>query len=308
MYQYDIYGIRLQSAFKLGSFPLATSDNRMDVIVKKKKIQRPPNGLENTHYKPYCVYNSNIYFLDVSYIAKFQINDKCEILIDKYKEATWKDVWPFFFDTIISALLLRHDVFVFHASAVGINKKSYLFCAPSGVGKSTLALSLYLNKGAKIIEDDRCLIKYNKKSGGYYIINNYPYLELWSPEAKAFFKKKKVQPLSKIRSNIQKFQFDLSSITPKKSVRVDKIVLINSHNIDNNITHEVLTGIRKINVTLSYTHLQHLISPFGKNQNHFKFIAHLANNVPIIQVTKSKLTKFKEFNNYIENEIFNGTA
>ena len=51
--------------------------------------------------------------------------------------------------------LLEYDGFQFHASAVSLEGKGYLFTAPSGVGKSTHAEKWVRLFGAKYINDDK---------------------------------------------------------------------------------------------------------------------------------------------------------
>jgi hypothetical protein len=67
-----------------------------------------------------------------------------------------------YYITVISG-----DIFI-HASGVNYNGKGYLFSGISGKGKSTIA-RIYDNVGAKIIHDDRIIIR--KTDEGYSIFN-----------------------------------------------------------------------------------------------------------------------------------------
>jgi len=55
-------------------------------------------------------------------------------------------------------LLQNNDFQVLHGSAVTKNNLGYSFIGKSGIGKSTIALSL-LNKGFKLLTEDLCIIK-----------------------------------------------------------------------------------------------------------------------------------------------------
>ena len=57
--------------------------------------------------------------------------------------------------SIFAAQLLRFDGFQFHASAVLLDGKAYLFSAPSGTGKSTHTEKWCRLFGAEIINDDK---------------------------------------------------------------------------------------------------------------------------------------------------------
>ena len=55
-------------------------------------------------------------------------------------------------------LLQNNDFQVLHGSAVTKNKLGYSFIGKSGIGKSSIALSL-LNKGFKLLTEDLCVVK-----------------------------------------------------------------------------------------------------------------------------------------------------
>lgn len=63
-----------------------------------------------------------------------------------------------------------HGGIMLHASGVSDNNKGFIFSGFSGVGKSTMA-SLWLKKGAHIVNDDRLIIR---KNGSKYYMYNTP--------------------------------------------------------------------------------------------------------------------------------------
>ncbi len=63
--------------------------------------------------------------------------------------------------------LLSHNVILFHGSAVCLDGKGYIFTAPSGTGKSTHAEKWHRLFGASYINDDKPLIKIDKKAIAY---------------------------------------------------------------------------------------------------------------------------------------------
>lgn len=72
-------------------------------------------------------------------------------------------------------LTIEEKVIMVHASGVTINGKGRLFSGFSGVGKSTLA-GIWENEGAKIINDDRLLLRI--KSDGIWMYNTpMPYYD-----------------------------------------------------------------------------------------------------------------------------------
>lgn len=56
-------------------------------------------------------------------------------------------------------LLLRNGAFLLHSSVVKYKEKCFLFCGPSGIGKSTQAALWQKYCGATVINGDRCIIR-----------------------------------------------------------------------------------------------------------------------------------------------------
>lgn len=302
-FQYNIYGLKVGCSFKLGVYPLSPFKGTSDVLIKKAKISRPRDGLERTVYKPYSVYNADMYFLDVTSIAKYLVKGENEVLLEKYPEANWQDVFAFLFDSIFTVILLKNNIFVFHASAVSFGKKAFMFCGASGIGKSTLAASLAANKDARIIEDDKCLVQYNKKTGRFQIKNQYPFIELWQPQLSFVKKIKGLVPKTRLRKNIQKFRIDIQEHRPKRAINLDQIILLNMSNMEDTIEYKEIKGIQKVNVVKNYSHMHHVVPALGKNKEHFMAISKIVQGIPVHTLNKSRLTKLEDFIRYIEEVV-----
>ena len=72
----------------------------------------------------------------------------------------------------IRQILLSKNVLFFHASQVLYERKGILFSAPSGTGKTTQARLWQQYRNAKIICNDRTLLR---KGGGQWMTHGYPY-------------------------------------------------------------------------------------------------------------------------------------
>lgn len=302
-YTYKLYGLKITSSVKFTDLEELSFSGTHDVRIRKGKIKKPNDDLPKTVYKPFSSYNIDFFYLDVIEIAKFLVKGKDEVVIEKYAKANWQDVKAFLFDTILTVVMLRNNVFAFHASAIVLNKKAYMFCGKAGLGKSTLVASLAANKGGKIIEDDRCVLTYNKKRNAFLLKNQYPFIELWKPQLKFASKIKGLSVKSKVRSNIEKYRIGTTSHALKKSVELDKIILINMTQKEDEIVYSEIKGIKKVNTVKHYTHLDHMIPFFGKNKEHFKQLAKIVENVPVYSIDKSRVTKLADFIKFIEDEI-----
>ena len=69
----------------------------------------------------------------------------------------------------LDRFLLRENALVLHSSFIKWNKKGIAFTAPSGTGKSTQAALWEKHAGARVINGDRSIIWWNKKSGIFEI-------------------------------------------------------------------------------------------------------------------------------------------
>ena len=88
--------------------------------------------------------------------ADIAISFDHEAVLKKYPQMTDFDTAQYIgTGSMFAAEILRFDGFQFHASAVLLDGKAYLFSAPSGTGKSTHTEKWCRLFGAKIINDDK---------------------------------------------------------------------------------------------------------------------------------------------------------
>ncbi|HKK41263.1 MAG TPA: hypothetical protein VJ963_02555 [Bacteroidales bacterium] len=94
---------------------------------------------------------------------------------DLWIEGSNKEIDPFEYPLdglILYYLTVMHGDIMIHASGVNHSGFGYIFSGVSGKGKSTMA-SLWEEKGAKVIHDDRLIIR--KKKNGYMMYNTPVY-------------------------------------------------------------------------------------------------------------------------------------
>ena len=302
MYHYQLFQLKVASCFPIKGMPESLPSNPPDVIIKAGNITPPPKNQPDTIYKPASIVNQEIYYLEIADIARYQINGKQEVIIDIAEGSTEKDAMAFFFDTILTVLLIKHQQFVFHASAVKGKEGAILICAPAGGGKSTLATVL-LNQGFELIEDDRCLLHWDDIRQQLMIRNYLPFLDLWRDLSNAAEKNERLQPLYQIRDNIQKIRYDASAITVKKAVPVHKIFLITMDNQVDRIEQTQIRGIAKVQTAKNFIHLDHLIPFISNPTSHFQYLAKLVMQVPVFRVSRSRLTSLNDFSTHIIKEI-----
>jgi hypothetical protein len=95
------------------------------------------------------------------------------------------------------------EVVFFHAAAMVIRGKAYLFPAPSGGGKSTIS-RLAKKRGIKVIGDDTCVVK---RKGRKFFVSAYPLFALpargrntWEIDSVFFLEKSKTNGMKSMSS------------------------------------------------------------------------------------------------------------
>tara|TARA_B100000282_G_C31689635_1_gene470871 strand:+ start:195 stop:1043 length:849 start_codon:yes stop_codon:yes gene_type:complete len=147
-YKYQICGFNLSSQVRLPILRKKDFENPDFEIILKNNIQIPYKTIEITK-------GGDVLFEDLHQNI-FQITHQkifISIKDDKYNEAANS-----VFGVPFGYLLQNNDFQVLHGSAVTINNLGYSFIGRSGIGKSSIALSL-INKGFKLLTEDLCIIK-----------------------------------------------------------------------------------------------------------------------------------------------------
>jgi hypothetical protein len=126
---------------------------------------------------------------------------------------------------ILYYLTVIHGDIMIHASGVNNNGKGYLFSGVSGKGKTTMA-KLWDNRGAKVIHDDRLIIR---KTGNGYTMYNTP---VYNDD----------RPLQSVLNKIFLIEHgEENKLTPVKGANSVSLVMANC--IQHNWGHEIITGL-----------------------------------------------------------------
>jgi|GEM_PF-7094874 len=297
MHHYQLYQLKVASAFLIKGLPETDPISLPDVVVKPGAVNRPSKTDKAGLEKPDSIAYQDCYFLELEGIARYLVKGNKKVIIEVL--GTEEDAMVFFFDTILTVLLLRHNLFPFHGAAIKGKEGAIIISAHGGGGKSALAMSL-MKKGYEFIEDDRCLLHWDKVDERIKIRNYIPFIDLWkdvSPFTEHIPKLKLLHPL---RPNIQKYRYDASEVIMAGDIPVQKILCISISNLNREITHKEMTGIVKCRVAKAHTHLDHLIPYVSDPQVHFNYLYKTLSNVTVLRVKRSSLTKLPEFSNYIE--------
>ena len=126
---------------------------------------------------------------------------------------------------ILYYLTVIHGDIMIHASGINNNGQGYLFSGVSGKGKTTMA-KLWDNLGAKVIHDDRLIIR---KTGDGYTMYNTPVYD-------------DDKPLQSALSKIFLIEHgEENKLIPVKGANAVSLVMANC--IQHNWGHDIITGL-----------------------------------------------------------------
>lgn len=302
MHHYQLYKLKVTSFFPIKGIPEIQAPIHSDVILKPGKLTWPKEEKEMGLNKPDSIAREDLYFLELEDIARYQINSKNEVIIDISDSSTEQDAMVFFFDTILTILLLKHHLFVLHAAAIMGKEGAILICAPAGGGKSALTMSL-LKKGYEFIEDDRCLLHWDEADQQIKIQNYLPFVDLWKDVQSFAEDFPKLKLLHQIRPGIQKYRYDASKMTLSEEIPVSQIICINVDNLQEEIKQTTVMGIAKCKVGIAHTHLNHLIQYVSDPHKHFSYLLKTLSNVTMTRIVRSRNIKLPTFSEYIHQLI-----
>lgn len=306
MFGYNLYGLRVNSELVFDHFEQKKVYKNPQAILRIGKVIKPDNDLAETLYRPFTIANKNIYYQNIPSIAQYLIEGKTDVTIDIFNNKN-RAAQLFFLDSILPILLIKNGKFAVHASAVKTKNGVFLFTAPRGVGKSTLAASLVLN-GAKFISDDICILKWDEKLGKFYTKCYHPHVQLWRNIFAVFGKRINEFKVNKVREGILKFDFDFSKYAFKKYHEVAGIVTINNVNEEKEVEHIELKGIAKINLSRNIIHTSQVSQYIASHKQLFEYSAHIAKNLDLHVVKRSRLINVKQFTKYVIEKVINSTT
>ena len=153
MFRYKVCGLNVLSEVHIPVF------NALDVQLDSTIKISLKNNLPNKDFK-----DSDTIFSDDSIFYRsrpgliFKILFNSDIIIYKSKEIDEDKVWEILIGVPFGYALRKKGFMVMHGSSVVINGQAICIVGSSGLGKSTLALSL-VEKGFKFLTEDLCIIK-----------------------------------------------------------------------------------------------------------------------------------------------------
>jgi len=307
MHHYRFFGLSLCSIIELPGLTTDMPSAIPDITISWGAVVRPADEMDGWYYKPDSVCHRHCYFLEVDDIARYYIDRGGSISIERLSQASDQDIAVFLLDTVLTALLLMRDKYVFHASAVRRDNRATMICGRAGAGKSAIALHL-VHEGYDFIEDDRCLPFQDAEKGIVLVRNCLPYIDVWKTELKLVEKMPELKLIGALREEIAKERFDMTPYldTAAPTALLQQVVIIQTDNLPGPIKVTKVIGIRKFQLSRQFAHKHHLIPYLGSPTVQFRHIMELLSTIPVYVVKKTRDHAAQEVADFIKEHIIEG--
>jgi hypothetical protein len=135
------------------------------------------------------------FLLNIDRVARYEISNGDEIVIDRAPQATDGDIRVFLLGSAIGALLHQRGLLPLHASAIETQLGAVAFMGQVGLGKSTLAAAFH-RRGYRVLADDVCAVSLDA-DGKPLVTPAYPQLNLWADALEQIGETKENLPLTR---------------------------------------------------------------------------------------------------------------
>jgi len=297
MYTYSAYQFILSSELLL---PELSSVN--DSIGKKHS----PLSLVFGHARRESVPNARIQglyyhiqpeacWLEIPNITRFLIKQGRQIIIEPFSGIDEESLRLFLYTICIPLVLIYHNYFLLHGSAIHWGEQGVAFLANFGQGKSTL-LASFLKRADCFLSDDICVLTQDG-----VILPGLPFLQLREDA----IKKLDIDStrLKLIRPRVQKWWVSAQQVLPSQPVLLKTAYMINPTNRPD-VQLTPLVGLRKVQYLKKYTYQPLFVRGLGKELFYFHQCAALAARITANFVERAKQgLSWHDFANLMEQDL-----
>lgn len=300
LYDYNFNGLSIRSEIPFSEVRESligfSAGNTRLITIKYGEV--PKTLLNPTYTNPVISISATETLIHIEGTARYYIDGENNVTVEAYPDVPEYAVRLYIFSIVLGILLHKNDIFSLHASCIKVNDGAVIIAGQSGVGKSTLALGLYL-KGYEILNDDISSVFLNEHKKPM-VHPGVQHLKLWSQSLEKY----EYNPgsFAKLRDELEKYSFPVER-NNEQPMPLKAIYFLHERNETLLEKAELHTGIEKIKRLRNHTYRYKLIQHLQKAETHFRQASDIAPHVPFFDVYRSPAVPPASFVNYMEEQF-----
>lgn len=277
MYQYFCYGLHIASELEMPEMRVAHGTSTPDVMIRLGSLSI--DGLdESMRQKSNLWIGTNLLRLHVPEVARFEISDGKQIIVDALPEVSLGDVRLFLQGSALGAMLHQRGHLVLHGNAIRFGDACMVCVGHSGAGKSTLAATM-LQYGHGILADDVTPI-----ASGNLALPGFPRIKLWQDAANNLGIS--TAPLTRILHRLDKYNLPLRiEETTDKPLPIRWIYVLEWSDV-NELTFVPVEGAARFALLREHTYRLHYLQGSERLQQHMMQCAQLSRQIQLVRVLR----------------------
>ncbi|MBK1714514.1 phosphoenolpyruvate carboxykinase (ATP) [Rubrivivax gelatinosus] len=277
---YRCYGLTIASELTLPELaPADAAAAAADVTIRRAAVA--PGGLPGgRQIGPFLWTTDEALWLQVPGVARFLVQDGCEIRIDAADGADDDSLRVFLLGSAFGALLTQRGHLVLHGNALRVGDACMVCVGPSGAGKSTLAAAL-LQRGHELVADDVVPVDDEGRA-----LPGFPRVKLWQDAAERLGIA--TEGLRRVRPPLAKFSLPAPGRGARLALPVRWIYILNSHPAEE-VTLRALQGHDRFRPLLNNTYRLRFLDGAALKGRHLQQCGQLASLARVVLVHRPQL-------------------
>lgn len=275
-YLYQAYGLTILSEIHCPELEEAVPDHEPDVCIQQGPVPESLVGPKYSGFK--CEGNGSSLLIRTDRIAKLLISGGNQIFVQNREGAHDYEIRTLLLGWGLGAVLQQRGILPLHASAVATGQGCLAFCAPSGVGKSTLAWA-FLKKGYRLLDDNITALM--PSIDGAMVLPGYPEIKLQRNDLRN--SNYDSQSLRPVLRGSGKFALDVRGHFQREPRRLRRIYVLSR---DSSPVPRLirLKGGAAFQALSENTFCARFMRGMGQPANHFDMLVKLADKIPVFDL------------------------
>ncbi|MES2355950.1 MAG: hypothetical protein V4568_16425 [Pseudomonadota bacterium] len=287
LYRYHMFGLVVVSDMVFPELAPGDPNKEPDVSIRQGHVA--VDGLPGGAIQgPFCYTTTEPkqFWLTVPEIARYQVNEGREIVVDPFPDVDEASIRVFLLGSCMGALLMQRGLLVLHGNAIRIGDNCFVCVGPSGIGKSTLAAA-FLQRGHDVLADDVVAVNDNCEA-----IPGFARLKIWQDAADQL--KISTEGLRRIRPGIDKFDMPLREGFKSSPLPIKWVYVLQVHN-QQEFSLQKVTGMDRFTPLRNNTYRFRYLIGMELKPRHLKLCGELAGKIHLARLRRpEKIFKLDE--------------